>query len=360
MRHTHTTRFEDLRQPAWTQWIADVLGLTDYSDQLPRTALAQCLLLAAALGRAVSAVARRASGCGRETVRTAIRAALPADPRDLERRLAAGLRHHLPRPLRRRPIPIAIDVHRRPYYGDRDRTPGVTGGKAERGTHWFWSYATAVSLAPGHRHTLALTTAGPRDTPEVLVDRLLAQVGWSGVRVRYVLLDRAFYAVGVIRALQRRGLRFIIPVLRRGVAAKTFFRRTARGWFEHTLCSHRTKQRVSVRVAVVSGPDGRRPLVYGCSGGFHALPKVVLRYRRRFGIETSYRQLGECLAYSSSRDGVYRLLLVGVSLLIRSVWVGLAGVTLGAVRWWLVVTLTPPGPERHPAQTVPPHTDPAT
>jgi len=359
MRHPHPIRFEDLRQPAWTLWIADVLQLTDHSQQLPRTALAHCLLLAAALGRAVSAVARRVSGRGRETVRKAIAAALPPDPRDLECRLAAGLRHRLPRRLKRRPIPIAIDVHRRPYYGDHDRTPGVTGGQAERGTSWFWSYATAVSLVPGVRHTLALTAVEPGDKPAELVERLLAQVGWSGLRVRYVLLDRSFYAVAVIQALQRRGLRFIIPVLRRGVAARKFCRRGVRGWFDHTICSHRTKQSVSVRVAVVSGPDGRCPLVYACSTRFHALPPVALRYWRRFGIESSYRQLGECLAYSSSRNGVYRLLLVGVSLLIRAVWVGLVGVILGEVRWQLIVSLTPPEPHTtHLTQTLPPHPQP--
>src|SRR5436309_15856566 len=95
MRHTHNTRTEDLRQPAWAQWIADVLGLTDYSGRLPRTALARCLLLAASLGLAVSAVARRVARSGREVVRKGVRAALPEDARDLERRVAAGLRHRL-------------------------------------------------------------------------------------------------------------------------------------------------------------------------------------------------------------------------------------------------------------------------
>jgi hypothetical protein len=359
MRHTHTTPNDFTRQPAWIQWIADVLGLTDSSDRLPRTALARCLLVAASLGLAVSAVARRVTGCGRETVRKGIGAALPEDPRELENRLAAGLRHCLPRRWRRRrSVPIAIDVHRRPYYGDRDHTPGVTGGKAERGTHWFWSYATAVSLWPGQRHTLALTAAGPRDTPEILVERLLRQVALSGVRVRYVLLDRAFYAVGVIRSLQRRKLRFIIPMLRRGRVASRFFRRGVRGWWEHTVCSHRSGERASVRVAVVPGPDGRRPLVYACSEGFHALPPVALRYWRRFGVESSYRQLGECLVATSSRDEVYRLLLVGVSLLLRSVWVDSKGVILGELRWWLIVSLTPREP--HTTQTLPPHPRPTT
>jgi putative transposase len=358
MRRPHPTPADAVRQLPWTEWFADTLGLTDYSDRLPGTALARCLLLAATLGVAISAVARRATGCGRETVRKGIAAALPADPRDLERRLAAGLHRRLPRRLRRQPVPIAIDVHRRPYYGDRDRTPGVTGGKADRGTHWFWSYATAVSLAPGHRHTLAVTAAGPGETPAVLVDRLLAQVGWAGVRVRYVLLDRGFYAVGVIHALARRRLRFVIPVVRRGRAAGRFFRRGARGWFDYTVRSHRSGQSAGVRVAVVPGPDGRRPRVFACSAGFHAVPRVALRYWRRFGIESSYRQLGQCLAQTTSRAVVYRLLLVGVSLLVRAVWAGSAGVTVGELRWQLILGLTPPAVP--PAQPAPPHTDPTT
>ena len=44
-------------------------------------------------------------------------------------------------------------------------------------------------------------------------------------------------------------------------------------------------------------------------------------FRKRFGIETSYRQLGEGLAQTTSRDRRYRLLRVGLALLLRNVWV---------------------------------------
>jgi hypothetical protein len=358
MRHPHDTRLDDLRQPAWEQPIADALGLSDYTDTLPATAVARCLLLAATLGLAVSAVARRVTRRGRETLRLAVAASLPPETHALESRLAAGLRRHLPRALSRRAIPIAIDIHRRPYYGDHRRTAGLTGGRAERGTKWFWSYATAVSLKRGQRHTLAVGAVDRHDTPAAVVERLLAQVAWAGVRVSYVLLDRAFYAVGVINALRRRKLRFILPVVRRGKAVEKFFRRGCRGWFEHTLRSRRRSEGTAgVRVAVVAGPDGRRPLVFACSEGFHALPRVVLRYRRRFGIESSYRQLGECLAKTTSRDRVYRLLLVGVGLLIRAWWVGSSRGSLAGLRWVLILTLSaaptadPPQPQhppRHP------------
>ena len=46
-------------------------------------------------------------------------------------------------------------------------------------------------------------------------------------------------------------------------------------------------------------------------------------YRARFGIETSYRQLNQLRGSTTSKDVVYRLLLVGLALLLRQVWVWL-------------------------------------
>jgi len=359
MRHRHDTRPDDLRQPGWDTWIADACGLTDYSDAVPRTVLAKCLLLAAALGTAVSAVTRRAADLGREVVRKGLAASLPNDSRALEARLACGLRRALPRILRRRSVPVAIDIHRRPYYGDRHQPPALTGDKAEAGTAWFWSYATAVSLLPGHRHTLAVTTVERSDTLTDIVERLLAMVMHSGIAVRYVLLDRAFYAAGVVAALRKRQLRFIIPLVRRGKEGTKFFRRGTRGWFDHTFRSRNHEVVATVRVAVVPGPDGNRPLVFACSEGFGAAARVALLYGRRFGIESSYRQLGECLAVTTSRDVVYRLLLVGVSLLIRARWVEADGVTLSAVRWDLILEFTTTAPGHavtRQNQTPQPHT----
>ena len=133
-------------------------------------------------------------------------------------------------------------------------------------------------------------------------------------------------------------MRFIIPLVRRGQEAKRFFRRGCRGWFDHTFRSRRRCEgTATVRVAVVPGPDGNRPLVFACSIGFHVLPDVALMYGRRFGIESSYRQLGESLAMTTSRDVVYRLRLVGVSLLIRAWWVRSQNRTLGVIRWNVIL-----------------------
>ena len=44
-------------------------------------------------------------------------------------------------------------------------------------------------------------------------------------------------------------------------------------------------------------------------------------YRKRFGIESSYRQLGEGRPRTSCRDGVVRLLWVPLGLVVRNAWV---------------------------------------
>jgi hypothetical protein len=53
-------------------------------------------------------------------------------------------------------------------------------------------------------------------------------------------------------------------------------------------------------------------------------------YRRRFALEASYRQLREGLARTSTRQVAVRLLLAGIALVLRNLWVWLRWAKLGA------------------------------
>ena len=48
---------------------------------------------------------------------------------------------------------------------------------------------------------------------------------------------------------------------------------------------------------------------------------VYETYRKRFGIETSYRQMNEVRIRTCSRSPLWRLLFVGLALILRNVWV---------------------------------------
>lgn len=308
------------------EWVIATLGLVDFGETVSRGLLARLLILAASLKGSLSGV-QRGSGPGpsAETVRQAVLSQLP-EVDELNRRLLAGFHEQLPARLKRRPWQIAFDLHLRPYYGDRRRTPGVRGGQPKAGTKWFWTYASGVIVEHGHRWTLALTPVCGNDPPEAILERLLDQVEQAGVTIRLVLLDRGFYSAPVIQVLQERKLRFLMPVIRRGQADKgtgtqPFFRQGQSGFFTHQWRS-RGKRGPLVTVRVACVPRSKRsPLVYAFQGRGWSLSWIQQTYRKRFGIETKYRQLGESLARTTSRRPSYRLLLVGLALLLRNLWV---------------------------------------
>ncbi|PON11921.1 hypothetical protein C2W62_42305 [Candidatus Entotheonella serta] len=64
--------------------------------------------------------------------------------------------------------------------------------------------------------------------------------------------------------------------------------------------------------------------MYASWGGRHCpLSWIRQAYRSRFGIEASYRQVHQARIKTSSRNPVLRLLFVGVTLVLRNIWVWL-------------------------------------
>jgi putative transposase len=55
-------------------------------------------------------------------------------------------------------------------------------------------------------------------------------------------------------------------------------------------------------------------------GRRRSFPSLVEAYRRRFGIESSYRQINQARLRTSSRSPELRLLAVAIALLLRNLW----------------------------------------
>jgi putative transposase len=98
-------------------------------------------------------------------------------------------------------------------------------------------------------------------------------------------------------------------------------------WITYTLKSAK-EGRVTLDLAAVChnmrgqrGRHQRETLLYATWGVKHR-PLSWLRatYRRRFGIEASYRQSHQARIRTSSRKPASRLLFLGVALVLRNVW----------------------------------------
>jgi putative transposase len=270
---------------------------------------------------------------------TALLATLP-HINELLRRLNRALQGDLPKALRQRRQPLAIDLTLLPYHGlPLHEAREIYRGQPKSGTSHFHAYATAYVMRKGRRFTVALDYVCAGEPLAQVVQRLLRQAAKAGIRPRYLLLDRGFFSVGVIRYLQAARYPFVMPVVCRGRkpehpkgpgGTRVLYLRQRSGWGQYTLTDAH-KRRATVQICVKCRNycgawqrHGRQTLVYAY---WRLRPSsyrwVYETYRLRFGIETTYRQLHQARIRTCTRNPLLRLLYVGLALILRNVWVWL-------------------------------------
>lgn len=271
-----------------------------------------------------------------QAVFDALLAGLPKTLSVLERRLNASLTGHLPRRLRRRAWRVAIDWHLVPYYGQPNKSRNeLYHSRPHLGTTKFHAYATACIVEYGQRYTLALTWVRKHESTTTVLRRLLAQIREIKLKIKRLLLDRAFFNTQVIELLQQQQLPFLMPVVVRGRKPKRgrrltglrHLQRQKAGWYSHVLRRGKKEVKVSVCVAYRTyrrrGEKQRRSqkLLFAAWRVKGTPTEIRERYRKRFGIEASYRQRRQARIYTCTRNPHLRLVFVAISLLLRNLWV---------------------------------------
>jgi hypothetical protein len=161
------------------------------------------LCVAAARLSSLSDTCRRLRGGPDEHVVADALYATLSESNVLQRRVPAALRGHLPKALRRRPQVVAIDLTLLPdSSADAKTNPRVVRGQAKNDQRPFFGSGTAYVVRKGWRSTVALTAGTQGLTRADLTRELLNQGHAAGIKVRYLILDREFYSVEVVRSLQ--------------------------------------------------------------------------------------------------------------------------------------------------------------
>jgi hypothetical protein len=106
-----------------------------------------------------------------------------------------------------------------------------------------------------------------------------------------------------------------------------WIQRQKAGWYSHALKNR--KRQVTLRVCVAyrthkNRKDKKRvqqKLMFGAWKISGSPTEIRDRYRKRFGIESSYRQLRQARIYTCTRNPHRRLVFIAVALLLRNLWV---------------------------------------
>ena len=271
-----------------------------------------------------------------ETIRRYLNTQLRADDLPLlEERLNAALADDIPQHVWTHGRDVALDLHARPYYGTAPQAEGLwVRGEAQAGTTRFYRLATAYVMLNGLRVTLALHFVRPDDDLVSVLDCLLQRIATLGLRGKRLFLDNGFAGTPVLAYLTQRRQPAIIACPIRGKRGRT--RALCQG-----RCSYRTHYtfnagsaaaftaevavcRVLTTAKRTQRMQRRATWLLFILIALDLPPQRVRKlYRRRFGIESSYRCAGQVRGWTTSPNVAYRFVLLGLSFVLLNVWLRL-------------------------------------
>jgi hypothetical protein len=225
-------------------------------------------------------------------------------------------------------LSIAMDIHAIPYYGRHFKSKEEIGrSKQKEGTTRFHMMATAYLIGKRNkRFTLAIMFVQLGTTMRAIVQTLLSRIYKCGIRVDQLLLDRGFYSIEVVRLLMRLNISFIIPMRGKRLEKR-------KGSYQTTYCMKSVidgKPSIQMvnAISVIKYNRGKR---FGHHGAMQlcfivykihlGLRQIAERYRKRFGIESSYKLNKAIRPRTSSRNPAIRLFLFSAAMLIQNLWV---------------------------------------
>ena len=337
---------EDIRQTVEELLITHLKKLDKQGYKCEGRLVANILVAAAIHGRTIESVCEDLTvGVESNTIRQYLKAQLKvSDLREQEAAMNQCLSECLPAALPRRRCEMAIDCHDEPFYG---KLPGLRAyacrGEAKEGTTHFYRVASLYVMWRHVRFTLALTYVLPEEALETVVQRLLTRMTTLAFQPIVLYMDKGFCTGALLRYLQQNHIPALVACPIRG--KKGGIRALCKGRRAY-VTDYTFTDGPTVRLALMPArlPDktGKRRIKWLAYVLVHldwSAATCYLRYRRRFGIESSYRQLDDVRARTTSRNPALRFLLLALGFILLNVWIYLRFaatrvIERGPARWY--------------------------
>jgi hypothetical protein len=247
---------------------------------------------------------------------------------EVQKKANLMLKKRILRTLPRMPLKFAIDFNEIPFYGEEATEGDTCKSRAKSGTTRFFVYATIYVIQRNKRYTLAVKYVRKGELLTDVIDFLLDEAADMGLRVKALFLDREFYTIDVINHLQEMEVPFIMPCVKRGRSGgiRNLFVSRKSHTTTYTLRSGEKQATFQTHVVVKYSKGkykrkGARHFAYAVYGMDVPVHRTFQEYRKRFGVESSYKLKNLALPCTSTKNPVLRLLYVGLAFLLVNVWV---------------------------------------
>ncbi|MGI0086718.1 MAG: transposase [Nitrosotalea sp.] len=208
-------------------------------------------------------------------------------------------------------LDIALDWHDDMYYGKRAEM--VNGTKPARGSSYAYQYMTASVLVDGIRFVIYVMPVKSRGAMLDYVRDCIATISNRlGIAIASVCLDAGFFSEEMTGYLNSTGYRYVI---RMPANRKIQKMRMKNGqWIQYELGG-------GTRTGLVCCDDSRGKRYYLATNMRSRPQKILAMYKRRWGIETSYRMVEDFMPQTTSKKYVVRLYYFLFAVWMYNLWV---------------------------------------
>jgi len=247
---------------------------------------------------------------------------------EVQKKVHLMLQKTVLRTLPRIPLKFAIDFNEIPFYGEEANEGDTHKSRAKKGTTRFFVYSTIYVIQSNKRYTLAVKYVRKGEKLTDVIDFLLCEVAGIGLKVRCLFLDREFYTIDVINYLQEREVPFIMPCVQRGRSGGIRNLLVGKKSYStmYTMSSGGKQASFQTHVVVKYSKGkymriGARRFAYAVYAVDLPVHRTFHEYRKRFGVESSYKLKNLALPRTSTKNPVIRLLYAGLAFLLVNVWI---------------------------------------
>lgn len=218
---------------------------------------------------------------------------------------------------------VAIDIHEIPYYGEVNN-PLIMGCKHNRGTSYCYKYATIDIVEKNQRFTLKAIPLTPLSNNNEDIVKELLEHAMKHVHIKYVLVDRGFFSIEVIKLLKAMAIKFIMPASKNKKIKRVIKDNlNKKNYFIKDYQMGQKKNRVTFNLAVKYGEQDKE--YYPFATNFEIKEEKDIKYiaelyRKRWGIETGYRVKNDFLAITTTQRYTIRMLYFMVSVILYNFW----------------------------------------
>lgn len=220
------------------------------------------------------------------------------------------------------PVALAIDIHDWLFYGDKE-TDMVANTNPAQGTDKAFKFVTACVVTDGLRFTIAVEPLSTKREKADAVKTVLQQAKmW--IDIRCVYLDRGFYTVEVVQVLEDQAVDFVLraPTFPSLVGEEPTVQ-VERGYeMGGSSPPYDTVTVTRFTIPHADAPEAKQTYFITNRQVAEASAEGIAEgYRRRWGIETSYRVIGDFLARSRSTVYSVRLFYFLFAVTLYNLWV---------------------------------------